>query len=142
MKKTLTILLLVYGVCYSAQTKTAPKKQKAKEEINQYINEPDRKAEYVGGNDAMEKYIIDNLKYPEILDKDTSIVSRKLFLKFMVDKNGKVKNVEVVKPIKGCKECTDEALRVMNHMPDWKPAIENKQAVDSWFNLPITFRKK
>lgn len=142
--KKLIIAFCLTSVFAVAQTKPAskPKTAAKKETKTEAAVMPDHKAEYVGGNEAMEKYIIDNLKYPEKLDQDTSIKTRKVFLKFMVDKTGKVTNVSVMKGIKGCKACSEEAIRVVSSMPNWKPAVENNQTIDSWFNLPITFAKK
>ncbi len=142
--KKLIVLFSMMSCMAVAQTKPAakPKTQAKKETKTETVAMPDHKAEYVGGNEAMEKFIIDNLKYPEKLDQDTSIKTRKVFLKFMVDKTGKVTNVSVMKGIKGCKACSEEAIRVVSSMPNWKPAVENNQTIDSWFNLPITFAKK
>ncbi len=146
MNKQLTLALCLLGVFATAQTKTtaSAKKTTAKKEtkVVEVANIPDRKAEFVGGNAAMEKYIVSNLKYPEKLETDTSIKTRNVFMKFMVDKTGKVSEVSVMKGIKGCKACSDEAIRVVSTMPNWSPAIEANQAIDSWFTLPITFAKK
>ncbi|MBK7311985.1 MAG: energy transducer TonB [Sphingobacteriaceae bacterium] len=146
MNKQLTLALCLLGMFATAQTKTtaSAKKTTAKKETKavEVTTIPDRKAEYVGGNDAMEKYIIANLKYPAKLETDTSIKTRKVFMKFMVDKTGKVTDVSVMKGIKGCKDCSEEAIRVVSTMPNWSPAIEANQAIDSWFTLPISFAKK
>ncbi len=145
MNKQLMIVFCLLGIMATAQTKTtaSAKKASAKKETKvEVTNIPDKKAEYVGGNDAMEKYIIANLKYPEKLETDTSIKTRKVFMKFMVDKTGKVNEVSVMKGIKGCKACSEEAIRVVSTMPNWSPAIEANQAIDSWFTLPISFAKK
>lgn len=142
--KKLIVLFSIISLCSVAQTKAPAKKNASvkKDAASTAItNQPDHKAEYVGGSTAMEKYIISNLKYPEKLQTDTSIKTKKVFLKFMIDKTGAVKEVSVMKGIKGCKECSDEAIKVVSSMPKWNPAIENNQAVDSWFNLPISFSK-
>ncbi len=146
MKKQLTLVLCLLGMFAIAQTKPTASAKKAgtkkETKTEEATNVPDRKAEYVGGNDAMEKYIISNLKYPSKLETDTSIKTRKVFMKFMVDKTGKVADVSVMKGIKGCKECDVEAIRVVSTMPNWTPAVEANQVIDSWFTLPITFAKK
>lgn len=136
--KHLTIVLCLLGLMANAQTKQGAK-AKAKKAEEQVM--ADRKAEFVGGNAAMEKYIVTNLKYQSKLDTDTNIKTRNVFMKFMIDKTGKVTDVSVMKGIKGCKECNDEATRVVSSMPNWNYAIENNQPVDAWFTLPITFSK-
>jgi len=143
MSKKLVLVFCLISAGAIAQTKPIAKKKTAvKEEAKvEAIVQPDHKAEYVGGNDAMEKFIIANLKYPEVLKTDTTIKTKKVFLKFMIDKTGAVNEVSVMKGIKGCKACSEEAIKVVSSMPKWKPAIENNQSVDSWFNLPISFSK-
>ncbi len=137
--KHLTLVLCLLGILANAQTKTGAKTKKDSKAEAQVM--ADRKAEFVGGNTAMEKYIVSNLKYQQKLDTDTNIKTRNVFMKFMIDKTGKVTDVSVMKGIKGCKECNDEATRVVTSMPNWNYAIENSQPVDAWFTLPITFSK-
>lgn len=142
--KHLTIALCLLGSCAIAQTKPTVKKSTTAKKDTKVLEAqvvPDRKAEFTGGNVAMEKYIIANLKYPAKLDSDTSIKTRNVFMKFMIDKTGKVTEVSVMKGIKGCKECSDEATRVVSSMPNWNPAYENNEAKEEWHTLPITFSK-
>lgn len=142
MKKLIALLFICGGFAYGQTKAPAKKAGKANSEKTETVVLEDSKAEYVGGNAAMEKFIIDNLKYPTKLEQDTAIHSRKVVIKFLVDKTGKVGSVEIVKSIKGCKECSEEAIRVVSMMPNWKPAVENHATVDTWFTLPITFTKK
>lgn len=142
--KQLTIILCLLASIATAQTKPIAKKSTtAKKDTKpaevQIV--PDRKAEFIGGNEAMEKFIVSNLKYPAKLESDTSIKTRNVFMKFMIDKTGKVTEVSVMKGIKGCKECSEEAIRVVSSMPAWAPAYENNQPVDYWQTLPISFSK-
>ena len=44
-------------------------------------------------------------------------------------------NPKIIKGINS--ELNNEALRVVNKMPDWKPATSNGKAVTSVFKLPI-----
>lgn len=142
--KNLIWILCLAGFASFAQTKPAAKpanKTKPAKEVKEPVVQPDRKVSYVGGNAAMEKFILDNLKTPAKLNTDTAIKTRTVFLKFLIDKNGKVTNVTVMKGIKHCKECSDEAIRVVNMMPNWIPAVENNEIKESWYNLPINFNK-
>lgn len=143
MKKLIVLLCMMSFAAFS-QTKpqAKPKKEVKKETPVEKVNLPDRKASYVGGSDAMDKFIISNLKTPEKFKTDTAIKTNTVFLRFMIEKTGKISNVEVVKGIKKCKECSEEAVRVVNLMPAWNAAIENGQMIDSWYNLPVNFQKK
>lgn len=142
--KNLTLVFCLVASFAFAQTKTTGKTTTAKKKDTKTAEVQvvaDRKAEFIGGNAAMEKYIVTNLKYPPKLDTDTSIKTRNVFMKFMIDKTGKVTEVSVMKGIKGCKECSEEATRVVSSMPNWNPAYENNELKEEWHTLPITFSK-
>ncbi|KAF0128998.1 MAG: TonB [Bacteroidetes bacterium] len=92
--------------------------------------------EFPGGGEAMIKFMVSNIRYPESARKDT--VQGKVFVNFIVDKNGKVSNVKVIRGIgHGCDE---EAARVVAMMPDWTPGQQRGKNVNVSFNLPVTFK--
>lgn len=94
--------------------------------------------EFIGGTAKLFEYLGKNLKYPE-LAKSTGI-SGKVFVQFVVDKNGKIKNVEI---IHGVNPLLDkEALRVVESMPDWKAGRQHGKPVSVIYNLPISFKLK
>lgn len=95
-------------------------------------------AEFVGGREAMIKYLSENLVYPESAKKNG--IEGKVYLKFVISVSGNISNVSVKKSIPDCKECDTEAVRVVKNMPDWKPAKNNGKPVNSWYTLPITFK--
>lgn len=89
-----------------------------------------------GENDgAIFKYLADNLKYP-ILAKESGIQGT-VHLKFVVGKNGKVRDIEVVKGVN--KLLDNEAVRVVKEMPNWSPGIQNGKPVSVYYSLPIKF---
>ncbi len=94
--------------------------------------------EFIGGREAMNKYLSENLVYPESAKKKR--IEGKVYLKFVVSETGNVSNVKVQKGIADCQECDAEAVRVVNNMPDWKPAKTNGKPVNSWYNLPVSFK--
>lgn len=94
-------------------------------------------AEFPGGTAAMFKFIMKNLKYPK--DAWAKGIEGKVFVKFIVDKEGNVSNVEIMK---GLSPSTDkEAIRLVSSFPKWSPGRQNGRAVKSQFILPIPFRK-
>jgi protein TonB len=95
-------------------------------------------AEFPGGITAMAKYIQQNLQYPAMARE--AGISGKAFLKFVVNEDGDISNVEVLKGVPGCGECDKEAVRVVKSMPKWKPAKMTGRAVKCYFNLPINFK--
>lgn len=94
--------------------------------------------QYTGGEQAMHKFIADNLKYPVEAFKNG--VEGRVTVRFVVGKEGKISDVTVVRGIDPT--CDKEAVRVVNLMPDWVPGKQNGQAVPVYFTLPIVFRLK
>lgn len=94
--------------------------------------------QYPGGNEAMYKFIGDNIKYPEKAKEDK--ISGRVFVNFIVEKDGAVSNVNVLRGIGG--GCDEEASRVVAMMPNWTPGTQKGKAVRVSFNLPINFALK
>jgi TonB family protein len=96
----------------------------------------DEMPEFPGGAKEMMIFIQKNTVYPrQALEKNQK---GKVYVKFMVNTKGKIKNLQVLKS-SGVTVLDDEALRVISVMPDWKPGYLQGQAVNVWFNLPINF---
>ncbi|TGY76478.1 energy transducer TonB [Bacteroidales bacterium] len=85
---------------------------------------------------ALMKWLSTNLKYPEEAAKND--VQGRVVVKFIVDKDGSVRDATVVKGVD--KELDKEAIRLVMSMPKWVPAKVNEQVVASYFNLPVTFK--
>ena len=94
--------------------------------------------EYPGGEEELMAYLSNNIKYPNrAVETETQ---GRVVLGFIVDKNGEIDEIKVLRGIGyGCDE---EAIRVVNKMPKWKPGKNNGKAVKVYFNLPITFEIK
>ena len=92
--------------------------------------------EYPGGMDMMMKYFSENIKYPE--EAKEKGISGKVFISFVIEKDGSVTEVKVLRSIGG--GCDEEALRVVKAMPKWKPGLVKGQPVRVHYNLPITFK--
>lgn len=88
-----------------------------------------------GGEDAMYAFLRDNIKYPQIA-KETNITG-KVTVTFVVEKDGSITDVRILKDIGG--GCGEEAVRVVQAMPKWKPGKQNGVPVRVQFNLPILF---
>lgn len=93
--------------------------------------------EFPGGAMEMMKFIQRNIIYPNKA-KEAGLMG-KCFLKYVVDSSGNVRDVQVLKGVPNCKECDDEAVKVVKSMPKWKPGRQNGKPVSVFFNLPISF---
>ena len=98
----------------------------------------EQQPEFPGGAAEMMKYIQKNIHYPEI-EKEAGI-SGKCFVKFVVEPDGGISNVEILKGVAGGPGCDKEAMRVVKSMPKWSAGKQNGRAVRVYFNLPISFR--
>ena len=102
------------------------------EEIFQVVeNQP----EFPGGMSELYVFLQKNVKYPPIA-KESGIQGR-VFVNFVVEKNGSISNVKVLRGIGG--GCDEEAIRVVKSMPKWKPGKQRGKPVRVSFNLPIKF---
>jgi periplasmic protein TonB len=97
---------------------------------------PQEQPEFPGGPEALNKFIIDNLKYPqEAADVN---VQGKVIVKFAVNADGSVNRIEVLRSINPLLD--QEAMRVVSIFPKWRPGKQNGTPVAVWFVLPVTFR--
>ncbi|MDM1532446.1 energy transducer TonB [Myroides marinus] len=93
------------------------------------------KAEYPGGMGAFNKQFISRFRTPDI---DSGVKRIQVIVQFIVEKDGSLTDIKVARdPGYGAGK---EAVRVLNSMPKWKPAIQNNKAVRSQFTLPITIQ--
>jgi len=91
--------------------------------------------EFPGGTNGLMKYLSDAICYPEAAARDG--IQGRVTVSFIVDKNGKIRNAEVVR---GIDELLDkEALRVVNAMPPWQAGKQKGKNVDVKYTLPIRF---
>jgi len=91
--------------------------------------------EFPGGHSAFIKFLSRNLKYPGIAVEKG--IEGKVLISFIIEKNGRLSNIKILRGIGfGCDE---EAVRVLEKSPEWKPGIQNKQKVRVAYTLPINF---
>ncbi len=81
-------------------------------------------------------YLAGHIRYPE-LAKENNIEGR-VVIKFVVNEDGSIAAANVERGIGG--GCDEEALRVLNTMPHWKPGKQNGHPVKVYFTLPILFK--
>jgi protein TonB len=92
-------------------------------------------AAFPGGDAALFKFVREHITYPAY-EKEADI-SGKVLVRFVVEKDGSVSNVEILKKVSPGLD--KEAKRVVESMPKWSPAKNNGKPVRLYFNLPINF---
>jgi TonB family protein len=113
-----------------------PTSSPAKADANQpekAANSADVMPEYPGGFTALMQYLIENIQYP----KTSEMKVGQVVVQFVIDKDGSVKDPEVVKSLSP--EYDAEAVRVISSLPNFTPGTSNGEPVAVTFNLPIQF---
>lgn len=90
---------------------------------------------FPGGEKALMDYVRSHINYPAY-EKEADI-SGKVLVRFVVEKDGSVSNVEILKKVSP--GIDKEAKRVIESLPKWTPAKNNGKPVRLWFNMPINF---
>jgi protein TonB len=90
---------------------------------------------FPGGETELHRYLAENIKYPQMA-KESGIQGR-VFVTFVVERDGKVTDVRVLRGIGG--GCDEEAIRVVKNMPKWTPGKQRGKPVRVQFNLPVKF---
>lgn len=94
-------------------------------------------AEFPGGMNAFNAFVSKNLRLPDV-DQDLSV---KVFVYFVVEKDGSMSNIKVTRdPGYGLGK---EAERVLKSMKQkWKPGVQNGKNVRVAYSLPIAINIK
>ena len=108
--------------------------QVLQEEDTIYTN-VEQEAEYPGGKQALLRYVRYNCVYPATAQEYD--IQGAVLLHFVVEKDGSVGEVKVVKPLYPA--CDEEAIRVVKSLKRFTPAKIQNRPVRSWFALPVRF---
>ncbi|MEZ4775283.1 MAG: energy transducer TonB [Bacteroidia bacterium] len=91
---------------------------------------------FPGGETALYRFLSDKLRYPTLATQNQ--VEGKVFVRFVIERDGMISNATVIKGIGyGCDE---EALRVVNLMPQWLPGEVNGKKVRMYSSLAVNFK--
>ena len=84
------------------------------------------------------KFIRDHIRYPtQAIENGTQGM---VGLSFIIEKDGSIKNITILKDV--ADGCTQEAIRVVNLMPKWKPGSNHGEPMRVIINLPVSFKLK
>ena len=93
---------------------------------------------FPGGDVALLKYIADSTHYPK--DAKISGIQGKVITRFMVNADGTVSDVTVLKGVNASLD--NEAVRVVRTLPKFTPGKLNGTNVPVWYMVPIDFKLK
>jgi TonB family protein len=94
------------------------------------------RAEPIDGYEALYAYFSKELIYPEAAVKDS--IEGVLIVKFLINREGKPEKIQTSGTLGVLFD--KEAVRLVEHMPLWKPATLNGKPITSKLSLPLTFQ--
>ena len=147
---TITLALCQFAIAQSPKSQNPPPdndfidlpdapKAKGSKKQPQIFQVVEQMPQFTGGEDALLKYLGENIKYPNSAREANTHGT--IYITFVIDKKGKVGNVQVLRGLKGVGaiDCANEAVRVVKAMPKWKPGKQKGKGVNVQYNLPIKF---
>jgi len=97
----------------------------------------EEKPSFMGGDEnTFTKWVLERIVYPEVA-KENGIQGR-VVLSFIVDADGYVKNVTVLRGIDP--SIDKEAVRVVSSSPKWTPGRQRERNVKVRYNFPLNFQ--
>ena len=95
----------------------------------------DQMPEFPGGDEALMKYIKDNVRFGDVVNVYQCDVAGKIFVGFVIEPDGSITNVKVIRGLE--KHYDEEAMRVVKSMPKWKPGLLKGQPVSVRYMVPV-----
>lgn len=130
--KKLIFMLMALAATLGAAAQT-DRTTTSDEEIYQVVeNDP----EFENGMEGLYQYLATNIVYPP--DAREEKVSGKVLVSFVIEKDGSVSNVKVLRSPD--ERLSREAERVIKAMPKWKPGRQGGKKVRVQYALPIQFK--
>lgn len=133
--KKLLLMLLMAVFCL---TTVSAQKTVVSQKNDKVFDVVEQMPEYPGGMQALFEFLKQNIKYPE--DAQKQKVEGRVLAKFVVETDGSISNIEVVKH--AFPSLDAEAERVIQSMPKWMPGKQKGQPVRVKFVLPVSFNLK
>lgn len=93
--------------------------------------------QYPGGESALSDFVSNHIEYPQQAMDDNA--NGTVTVSFVVDEKGKVIDPKVVGQTPG-HGLDQEAMRVVQNMPAWKPGTVKGKPVKTRLQLPIVFK--
>lgn len=91
---------------------------------------------FPGGLRGFQSFVTENLNYPVKAKKRG--IKGPVFLSFIIEKDGSLSNIRIVRGIGGGWD--EEAIRILELSPKWKPGVQNKKEVRVDYTIPIVFQ--
>ena len=128
MKKLFLIMFFMAFVSVNAYSQSD-------DSDNEVYSMVDERAQFPGGQNEMLKYLQENLQYPEAAKANN--VHGRVIVKFIIERDGSLSDIKVMKGIGS--GCNEEAIRLIQSMPKWKPGKNKGKEVRVSMMVPVNF---
>jgi protein TonB len=98
----------------------------------------DQMPEFPGGENALNNYIIDRFKIPDIILEITNSVE--IVTQFIIDENGNIDHIEILHCSKPGFGVEEEVLDIYGNMPKWSPGKSKGKASKVRMKQPIKIK--
>lgn len=93
--------------------------------------------EFPGGQNAFFEYLKNEIHYPPLAKEKNH--QGTVYVQFIVEKDGSISNVKLMKGVKDAPELSEEAVRVIEAMPKWTPGRMRGIPVRVTITQPVKF---
>jgi protein TonB len=114
----------------------APVVVEEKEDPNTIFTVVEETAAPIGGMGAFYEYVGKKIKYPAQAKRMG--IEGKVFVEFVIERDGSITDVKAIKGIGA--GCDEEAVRILQSAPKWKPGKQRGKPVRQKMVLPISFK--
>lgn len=92
--------------------------------------------EFLGEDGSIMKFLAKRIRYP--MEAQKKNITGKVFVTFVINKEGEPENFRIAKSVDPLLD--QEAIRVLQLMPNWKPGTQRGQPVSVEYTVPINFQ--
>lgn len=128
-------ITLFFSFLFSLSNFAYSQNTEGKTEVVSFIDEDPI---FPGGLGSLNQFLMKNLRYPETAIENG--LQGKCIIGVIINSDGSLSDITVIKGVSGCPECDREAIRIVKLMPHWIPGKKDGIAVSSRYQLPISFK--
>ncbi|MBL7900873.1 MAG: energy transducer TonB [Bacteroidia bacterium] len=96
---------------------------------------PDSEAHFPGGEQKFIDFILSEFEYPKRCMQKK--ISGYVMVKFVINRDGKVKVMDIKNESENCPEFGTEAKRAVESSPRWIPGVRDGKYIRAWRQVPI-----
>jgi protein TonB len=124
-------------IVINAPVGEGPINQERTEDTNEIFTNVEVLPQFPGGIEAFYKFLSKTLQYPPMARENN--VQGRVTVNFVVEKDGSLTDIKVVRGVPGGADLDQEAIRVLKRSPKWTPGVQNGRSVRVSYTVPVMF---